>query len=138
MTTYLAFIDKCWRLRGEQWVEMGAESEVQALLRQGIAAARGGRPEAARDLLSQVLDMDPENERAWLWMSGVVPDEERIVCLENVLAINPSNELARIGLESLLEKSAGIDEEETIIPEPERRGSELPSEPELDTQAAAD
>jgi len=117
---------------------MGAESEVQALLRQGIAAARGGRPEAARDLLSQVLDMDPENERAWLWMSGVVPDEERIVCLENVLAINPSNELARIGLESLLEKSAGIDEEETIIPEPERRGSELPSEPELDTQAAAD
>lgn len=53
-------------------------------------------------MLETVLVADEHNERAWIWMSSVVDsDEERIICLENVLTINPHNETARKGLVAL-------------------------------------
>jgi hypothetical protein len=62
-------------------------------------AVKAGRKAEARHLLEMVLDADERNEQAWLWMSGVVDsDDERIVCLENVLTINPNNQAARQGL----------------------------------------
>lgn len=65
-------------------------------------AAKAGRAAEARRLLETVLDADERNEQAWLWLSGVVDDdEERIICLENVLTINPHNEVARQGLANL-------------------------------------
>lgn len=72
------------------------------LLAQGIAAARAGRAEEARATLLKVLEADDHNEVAWLWLSGVFasPDERR-VCLENVLTINPGNAHARRGLDQL-------------------------------------
>jgi hypothetical protein len=73
-----------------------------ATLNQAIAAAQAGRKAEARRLLELLLDADERNEQAWLWLSGVVDsDEERIICLENVLTINPHNETARIGLVTL-------------------------------------
>ena len=75
---------------------------VDDLLRQGIAAINEGRREEARDLLAQVVKQDPNNEMAWLWLSGVVDtDKGRRICLENVLAINPNNGIAQRGLEAL-------------------------------------
>jgi len=69
------------------------------MLNRAIIAAKAGRKAEARQLLEAVLDADERSERAWLWMSGVVDsDEERIICLENVLAINPDNQAARRGL----------------------------------------
>jgi hypothetical protein len=76
--------------------------DVGATLRQAIATAKEGRREEARHLLETVLDADERNEQAWLWLSGLVDsDEERAICLENVLAINPSNAAARQGLAAL-------------------------------------
>jgi tetratricopeptide (TPR) repeat protein len=50
----------------------------------------------------QVIELDERNEQAWLWLSGVVESvEDRRTCLENVLAINPNNANARLGLERL-------------------------------------
>jgi len=73
--------------------------DIQTALDRAIAAARMGRNVEARALLEAVLEVDDRNEQAWLWMSGVVDsDEERIICLENVLTINPRNEAARQGL----------------------------------------
>jgi tetratricopeptide (TPR) repeat protein len=71
-----------------------------ANLANGIAAARAGRLDEARASLLKALEADDRNESAWLWLSGVIgsPDERRI-CLENVLAINPDNTHARRGLE---------------------------------------
>lgn len=75
---------------------------MNTILEQAIVAARAGRRAEARQLLETVLDADQRNEQAWLWMSGVVDDdEERIICLENVLTINPHNETARKGLAAL-------------------------------------
>lgn len=76
--------------------------DIQATLDQAILAAKAGRRADARRLLESVLEADERNEQAWLWLSGVVDDEEeRIICLENVLIINPHNQAARKGLAAL-------------------------------------
>ena len=76
--------------------------DTSDLLQQGIAYANAGRREEARDILLQVVELDEQNESAWLWLSGVVDsDDDKAVALENVLALNPSNEWARRGLEIL-------------------------------------
>jgi tetratricopeptide (TPR) repeat protein len=65
-------------------------------------AARAGQIDLARQLLAQVLQADPHNETAWLWMSGVLESlDERIYCLRRVLEINPNHEMARKGLRAL-------------------------------------
>lgn len=53
---------------------MAADSRIEQLLKRGIAAAKVGSSDEARELLSQTLGLDPENEKAWLWLSSVVPD----------------------------------------------------------------
>ncbi len=73
--------------------------DTTPMLNKAIIAAKAGRKVEARQLLEAVLDADERNERAWLWLSGVVDsDEERAICLENVLSINPDNQPARKGL----------------------------------------
>ena len=68
---------------------------VSRLLRAGVEAVKKETPQAARELLYQVIDLDDRNETAWFWLGGVAPGvDERIVCLENVVAINPGNQLA--------------------------------------------
>jgi tetratricopeptide (TPR) repeat protein len=117
---------------------MVVRSEIEHLVGQGISAAKAGRQDEARELLSAVLELDPENELAWLWMSAVVSDDDKIVCLENVLTINPANELARLGLESLLEKSTAVEEpeEEAEAAEPEESPGEGAEEAGLEESSA--
>lgn len=72
------------------------------LLRHAIELARAGNRDAARDVFLRVVEEDPRNELAWMWLAGLVDSlEDRIVACENVLTINPSNEKARGYLESL-------------------------------------
>jgi hypothetical protein len=55
------------------------------------------------------VEVEPENERAWLWLSGVVESpEERRLCLENVLALNPDNSLAHKGLARLSRQESNL------------------------------
>ena len=78
---------------------MSNSTQVTDLLRQGIAAAKAGRPQEARQALLHVTELDEQNEQAWLWLSGVVDSlEDRRVCLENVLVINPDNTYAQAGM----------------------------------------
>jgi tetratricopeptide (TPR) repeat protein len=72
---------------------------IADLLRRGIAAAKEGQCDRARDLLMRVVEQDEENISAWTWLSGVVDDlEDREICMENVLTLDPDNEVARRGL----------------------------------------
>jgi hypothetical protein len=72
---------------------------VSALLREGIAAVKAGQRDRARDLLMRVVQQDEENVHAWLWLSGVVDTlEDRAICLDNVLVLDPDNQAARKGL----------------------------------------
>ena len=61
-----------------------------------INAIRAGNREEGRQILEEVLETDESNEDVWLWLSSVVEtDEDREICLENVLALNPDNVVAR-------------------------------------------
>ncbi len=86
-------------------------SDTAELLRRGIAAAKAGQNKQARDLLTQVVELDESNEQAWLWLSGLVESlDDRRLCLENVLAVNPGNVHAQTGLrriEAALARSSG-------------------------------
>lgn len=75
---------------------------VTSLIQEAKAHIKAGRKKEARQLLEQVIAVDERNEEAWLWLSGCVETpEDQLVCLENVLEINPKNEKARKGLERL-------------------------------------
>ena len=83
--------------------------DAESLLRQGIAAAKSGQREHARELLMRVVEQDEENLPAWLWLSGVVDGlDDREVCLENVLALDPDHDAARKGL--LLVRQQKVDQ----------------------------
>ena len=72
------------------------------LIHQGMAALRAGDKVAAQQLLSRATKIAPNNEQAWLWLSGAVPTTaEQRACLEQVLRINPQNEVAKRGLATL-------------------------------------
>ncbi len=78
------------------------QKEAYELLERGIAAARAERKEEAEELLRQALALNPDSERAWLWLSAVVEGiEAQRECLQNVIRINPSNPFARSGLSFL-------------------------------------
>ena len=80
---------------------------ASALLSEGISAAKAGQREHARELLVRVVEQDEENVLAWLWLSGVVDSlDDRAICLENVLALDPDNGLARKGLDALCQQKA--------------------------------
>lgn len=76
--------------------------ELSDLLNRGIAAARTGHREQARQLLAQVVRTDPRHEYGWLWLSTVVDDfNQTLDCLERVLTINPANSQAAERIETL-------------------------------------
>jgi tetratricopeptide (TPR) repeat protein len=74
-------------------------------LRQAINAARSGRKQEARDLLLKIVEVQPSNEAAWIWLSGLVDSlEDQIIACENALIINPANEKVRGYLRQLQAK----------------------------------
>jgi tetratricopeptide (TPR) repeat protein len=75
------------------------------LLRQAIQAARSGREMTACNLFQDVVRLDPNNEIAWMWLSGLLdPLEDRIMACERVLSINPGNRKIRAYKDKLLEE----------------------------------
>jgi len=76
--------------------------DLNALVQEAIAAVKAGRKQEGRDKLLAVIERNDRHEQAWLGLSALVDTtEERIICLENVLAINPNNERAKSALSKL-------------------------------------
>lgn len=83
------------------------DPEIQKLLDAGIASLRIGNKEQARRNLMQVINADERSEFGWFYLSEAVEsDEDRQICLENVLTINPANERAETELKALKVKMA--------------------------------
>ncbi|MDX1995526.1 MAG: hypothetical protein SF029_24290 [bacterium] len=77
-------------------------SDLERKLQQGIDLAKRGDRKAARLILEEVIDADKNNERAWMWLASVVDTlNERRLCLERVIAINPGNTRAQEALRQL-------------------------------------
>lgn len=71
-------------------------------LQRAIQAARAGQREEARDLLIDLVENEPNNEMAWMWLSGLVDSlEDRMIACENVLTLNPANDKVRAYLAEL-------------------------------------
>lgn len=69
---------------------------VDDLLQSGKRALNEGKPRVAHDLWREAATIDPYDERVWTALLRVLdaPEDKR-VCLENILAINPLNAKAR-------------------------------------------
>lgn len=62
-------------------------------LQQGKTAVQDGDKQRARDLLQPLVEQQPENAEAWLWLSGAqTSPAEMAACLRRVLAIDPGNQ----------------------------------------------
>ncbi len=73
-----------------------SEIETVSLVQEGVALARAGDKSRARPLLRQAVELEPDNESAWLWLASVAESpQESLTILERVLALNPDNEQAR-------------------------------------------
>ena len=71
-------------------------ANIDALISEAQSALKANRKADARRALDTALSIDEMSEAAWLLMSRVVDsDSDQITCLENVLAINPSNRQAQ-------------------------------------------
>jgi len=68
-------------------------------LRQAVRLIKSGNKQAALPLLKEVVQADPNNENAWLWLYSCVEIiEQKKYCLQQAIRINPSNENARATL----------------------------------------
>jgi thioredoxin-like negative regulator of GroEL len=85
---------------------MNAPKEFLHLFKAGKDAARQGDKVKAHELFRQAIEVDPYHELVWLWLATVVDsDDDRRVCFENVLELNPASLSARRQLQKLEQKA---------------------------------
>jgi hypothetical protein len=76
--------------------KMTTQHDIAQWLQAGILAAKAGQVEQARFRLLDVVEQDQTNEAAWFWLYQVFErQEDKRICLENLILINPDNEWAR-------------------------------------------
>jgi tetratricopeptide (TPR) repeat protein len=62
------------------------------LLQQAMSAVRAGHELTARDIFLEVIEINPRNETAWMWLTGLLDDlDDCIYACQQVLEINPGN-----------------------------------------------
>ncbi len=71
-------------------------------LNEAIRTIKAGDKATGRKLLTHLIQTDPTNEMAWMWLAVAVenPHEKRR-CLQRILEINPENTTAKQGLARL-------------------------------------
>jgi twitching motility two-component system response regulator PilG len=80
----------------------GLETLRKTLLELGIELARKGEKAEARTLISELVGLDPKNERAWLWLSSVAASAgEAAAALRRVLELHPRHQQALALLQRL-------------------------------------
>jgi hypothetical protein len=85
---------------------LNAPKEFLSLFKAGKEAAQRGEKAKAHHFFRQAIEIDPYHEQVWLWLASVVEsDEDRQVCFENVLELNPTNLTARHQLQKLEQKA---------------------------------
>lgn len=78
------------------------QARIDELIRAGQEKLASGDPIEAHRLLHQAASLYPRDERVWLALLDVVKTvEDRRVCLENIVAINPDNKTATRQLRAL-------------------------------------
>jgi hypothetical protein len=79
-----------------------SESDLGIMLRHAADLVNAGRLDEGRALLEKVLEKDPRNDQAWVWLSGCVEEpHQRRICLQQALRANPNNQAALDGMKVL-------------------------------------
>jgi hypothetical protein len=79
------------------------DDNPEAVLDEAEKHLEEGRQNEARSLLAGYLKKEPRSERAWWLMSFAVTEQnQKVDCLNRVLALNPTHEDARSRLDSIL------------------------------------
>lgn len=117
-------------------------TDQAGLLQRGIQAARQGRRSEAREFLLQVVEVEPDNATAWIWLTGLVDSlEDQLIACENALALDPSNEKVRAYLYRLLSQQgedAQPSDGSLHRPEAEKpRGQSAPAAARIDLRGLA-
>jgi len=80
------------------------EDSPSLYTRASEAPARGYKL-TAKNLLDELIFNEPDNEQAWLLLSGVVEDLNEVCdCLQHALAINPQDQVAQQKYDELLRR----------------------------------
>lgn len=70
-------------------------SQFGHLIREAMSAHEHGDRLTAQTKIRQAIQLDPDNEQAWLWAAAVSDTPaERIYCYERVLELDPYNAMA--------------------------------------------
>lgn len=122
--------------------------DAKELRVRGIALAKAGHRDDARQLLQQSVRIEPDNEAAWLWLASVARDmQERVFCLERLLQINPDHPTARKALARLtgqpettptIRPIGGLTLPQTPPPPPPEPTAAAPSVPLPDAEAVTE
>jgi len=71
-------------------------------LNRAIQLARAGDKKAARQILLRLVQEQPTNEMAWIWLADTMPDDaRRIATLKQCLKMIPQSQVARKALQVL-------------------------------------
>jgi tetratricopeptide (TPR) repeat protein len=66
--------------------------QEDTLLQQAISAIRAGHELTARDIFLEIVEVSPQNETAWMWLTGLLDGlDDRIYACKQVMEINPGN-----------------------------------------------
>jgi hypothetical protein len=75
---------------------------ISEKLTQAVQLIKAGNKQAALPILKEIVQIEPNNETAWLWLySSVDNTSQKKYCLQKVLEINPNNQNARNALAKL-------------------------------------
>jgi hypothetical protein len=90
---------------GEERARIPRDASLEELLQAGQAAFDSGDRAGAHEFWRAAAVANPYDERVWLAMLKLLTsDDDREVCLENIIAINPLNPDARRELRTIRRK----------------------------------
>ncbi len=88
-----------------------ATTKIDRLL-DAIEYIKDNQPEKARPMLRRLIQEDKDFEDAWLWLSVAVESlDQSILCLDNVLRINPNNVQAAGAINRLRESELRMEKQ---------------------------
>lgn len=91
--------------------------DFSRLMESGRLAFTQGNRRRAHDLWREAATIDPYSEQVWLALLDVLDsDDDRVVCLQNIVAINPMNIQARRELRAQGAKTQEIHSVRSIAP----------------------
>jgi len=74
-------------------------------LQKAITLIKSGQKKQGGQILAEIVQQQPNNETAWLWLAHcVTTNQQKIYCLNKALEINPQNGSALLAIQNLQEK----------------------------------